>query len=80
MESRKLADYLLSREHPIGKNKAQVFAACGYDERSVDDLTNELKRIIECGTLVEIVESSYGSKYIVEVGWRKEWYKNWIPL
>jgi hypothetical protein len=66
IESRKLADYLLSPEHPVGQNKARVFARCGYDQHNVDDLITELKRIITEGQLVGVVESLHGSKYTLD--------------
>jgi hypothetical protein len=62
----KLYGYLLSPDHPVGRNKSRVFAGCGYGQRNAEDLIAELKRILQHGQLAEVVESFYGSKYIVE--------------
>lgn len=33
VDASKLRDYLLSREHPVGRFKARVFAAAGYRQK-----------------------------------------------
>jgi len=66
VDRRKLDEYLLSPHHPVGRNKAHVFAHCGYDLGHIDELVGELKRIVTEGQLVEVIESPYGSKYIVD--------------
>ena len=66
VDPQKLYGYLLSPGHPVGRNKSRVFAGCGYAQHNADDLIAELKRILQYGQLVDVVESFYGSKYIVE--------------
>lgn len=66
VDPRKLADYLLSTDHPVGRNKARVFGRCGYDHRGIGELVAELKRIVLAEPIVESVESPYGWKYIVD--------------
>ena len=66
VDHQKIVGYLLSPHHPVGRNKARVFAQCGYDPGHANELIAELKRIITEGQLVEVIESPYGSKYIVD--------------
>ena len=66
VEPGKLTDYLLSTDHPVGRNKARVFGRCGYDHHSIRDLVTELTRIVLTEPIVESVESAYGWKYIVD--------------
>ena len=65
IDARKVRDYLLSPTHPVGRFKARVFAAVGFDETKADDLTAELRRIAAAGEVLEIEESEYGRKYTV---------------
>jgi hypothetical protein len=66
VDPQKLHGYLLSPDHPVGRHKARVFACCGYARQNADELIAELKRVLQYGQLVDVVESFYGSKYIVE--------------
>jgi len=66
VERQKIVGYLLSSNHPVGRNKARVFARCGYDLGSTHKLISELKRIITEGQLIEVIESPWGLKYIVD--------------
>jgi hypothetical protein len=65
VDPQKLNGYLLSPDHPVGRNKSRVFASCGYTQQNADELIAELKRILRHGQLVDVIESVYGSKYIV---------------
>ena len=66
VEHGKIVGYLLSSEHPVGRNKARLFARCGYDPGNAHELTADLKRIITEGQLVKVIESPWGLKYIVD--------------
>lgn len=66
VEHEKIIGYLLSSAHPVGRNKARIFARCGYDPGNAHELTAELKRVITNGQLVKVVESQWGLKYIVD--------------
>jgi hypothetical protein len=66
VDPQKLYGYLLSPDHPVGRHKSRVFAGCGYARHNADELIAELKRVLQSGQLVDVVESFYGSKYIVE--------------
>lgn len=62
----KLTGYLLSLTHPQGKSKATWFRMLGFDEANVGELSLELRRMPVDGTVTEIVENSFGTKYVVE--------------
>lgn len=63
VEKAKVADYLLSREHPVGRFKAVFFWALGYSRESWQQLQRDLERICrsENATLGELTE--FGQKY-----------------
>jgi hypothetical protein len=61
----KLAHYLLSTTHAIGKTKARFFRLCGYSESNLDVFARDLLDIAASGSVVDIVESDFGRKYIV---------------
>ncbi|MFO0327747.1 MAG: DUF6883 domain-containing protein, partial [Gemmatimonadota bacterium] len=42
---RKVRDYLLSPEHPVGRFKARVFAAAGYRREAWQQLREELRAL-----------------------------------
>ncbi len=65
IEERKVLDYLLSRSHPVGRFKARVFAALGFDSRNVEAFIAEIRRIAAVGEVSEVIETSFGKKYIV---------------
>ena len=65
IEERKVLEYLLSRSHPVGRFKARVFAALGFESMNVEAFTGELHRIAAVGEVSEMVETSFGKKYMV---------------
>ena len=65
IEERKVQDYLLSKSHPVGRFKARVFAAVGFEGRSVAAFIAELRRIAAVGEASEVVATPFGEKYIV---------------
>ena len=65
VEERKVEEYLLSRSHPVGRFKARVFAAIGFDSKNVATFIAELRRIAAAGEVSEVVGTNFGEKYIV---------------
>jgi hypothetical protein len=61
----KLKDYLLSQTHPVGKTKAKVFHALGFNEGNVEVLEQSLL-MIACQDVKSVVSSIYGKKYVIE--------------
>ncbi|MGE0452492.1 MAG: DUF6883 domain-containing protein [Vicinamibacteria bacterium] len=61
----KIRGYLLSRSHPVGRFKARVFAALGFDENSTVAFAAELRRIAATGEVAEQEENAFGRKYTV---------------
>ena len=62
----KLAGYLLSETHAVGRSKARFFRAGGFDEANVALLEQDLLSIDRAGAVVEVDQSSYGTKYVVD--------------
>lgn len=65
IEERKVLDYLLSRSHPVGRFKARVFAALGFETKNVKAFIEELRRIAATDEVSELVETPFGRKYEV---------------
>jgi hypothetical protein len=65
IEQRKVRGYLLSPAHPVGRFKARVFAALGFDARTVDAFVEELRRIAATGQVASVEEIEFGRKYTV---------------
>lgn len=49
VEERKVLEYLLSRSHPVGRFKARVFAALGFESTNVAAFIEEVRRIAAAG-------------------------------
>ncbi len=62
----KLADYLLSETHPVGRAKARYFRAAGFDERNTADLATGLLAIARTAAVIEEVPSPHGVKYVLD--------------
>lgn len=62
----KLVGYLLSKDHPIGRYKAQVLAGCGYNIATVDTFASGLMEIAREGELTNSIETQFGWKYTVD--------------
>ncbi len=65
IEERKVREYLLSRAHPVGRFKARVFAALGYESGNVEAFIGELRRIAATDEVSDVVKTSFGEKYMV---------------
>ena len=65
IDARKLRDYVLSLEHPVGRFKALFFGRLGFVRESWQELRAELRRIV-LNNDAEVAEGTeYGQKYIV---------------
>ena len=62
----KLADYLLSETHPVGRSKAHYFRSLGYSESSVAELSDGLLEIARENDVSEAIDIEFGTKYIVK--------------
>lgn len=60
----KIRDYLLNRDHPVGKSKAEWFASLGYTIDSWQDLRDDLLQIARTCENFSAASSSFGVKYI----------------
>ncbi len=65
IDATKVRDYLLSRTHPVGRFKARVFAAVGFDDAKADAFIAEVRRIAAVGDVAEVEDFEYGRKYTV---------------
>ncbi len=65
IDPRKLRDYVLSFQHPIGRFKAYFFAGLGFSVENWESLDSEIRRLaLKCDA--ETAElSAYGQKYLV---------------
>jgi hypothetical protein len=65
IDIRKVRDYLLSPVHPVGRFKARVFKALGFDQANVDAFVTEVRRIASDGDVSEVEDFEFGRKYTV---------------
>jgi hypothetical protein len=65
IDARKVREYLLSTAHPVGRFKARVFAAVGFDEKNAEAFVAELRRIAADGEVSETEDIRFGRKYTV---------------
>ena len=65
IDEQKIRSYLLSLTHPVGRFKARVFAALGFDEGSSQAFVAELRRIAAGGEVAEVEDTEFGRKYTV---------------
>jgi len=65
IDERKVAGYLLSEAHPVGRFKARVFAALGFEPSTTDAFIAELRRVAAEGEVATVVETGFGQKYTV---------------
>lgn len=66
IKEEKIKDYLLSKFHPIGRYKANLFEAFGFTQDNFDLFKNTLLKIIEENEVKSIIETDYGIKYLIE--------------
>jgi len=65
LDVRKVTDYLLSPAHPVGRFKARVFKALGFDQANVDAFVAEVRRIAAHGDVAAVEDFAFGRKYTV---------------
>lgn len=65
VETRKVRDYLLALDHPIGRAKARFFRALGFNRNAWASLQEALKRHAAEGEAEEQSRSPYGRKFLV---------------
>ncbi len=65
IERGKVRDYLLSRTHPVGRFKARVFAALGFDVGLEAEFVAEVLRLARAGDVEENEQTPFGAKYTV---------------
>lgn len=61
----KVRDYLLSREHPIGRTKARFFESLGYTRREWSVLQAALITLAVAGDAAPGTPSPFGQSYVV---------------
>ena len=62
----KLTNYILSETHITGKFKAKYFNKLGFNKANVDVFEQSIRNIAEAQDVVEILETSYGNKYVID--------------
>jgi hypothetical protein len=62
----KVADYLLSQSHPVGRWKAKVFRTAGFDQTNLSDLEEGLLSIVRSEEVSSVKQTPHGTKYVVE--------------
>lgn len=65
IDPRKVRDYLLSLEHPIGRFKAHFFTRLGFASGMWQDLRDQLQSFALQADAEVSDETDYGQKYIV---------------
>jgi len=65
VEPAKVRNYLLSREHPVGRFKARFFEALGFRADRWEDLVDSLRQLAQ-NHEAEVAEGDdYGRRYVV---------------
>jgi Domain of unknown function (DUF6883) len=65
IEPAKVHDYLLSREHPVGRFKAAFFESLGYSADAWRQLEADLGALAIAGEAILGDQTKYGQKYEV---------------
>jgi hypothetical protein len=65
IEPAKVRDYLLSREHPVGRFKAVFFESLGYSADAWQKLEANLRALAVAGEAILADRTKYGQKYEV---------------
>ena len=66
VERKKIAEYLLNREHPDNGGKADFFFALGFDRDDWEPLAGSFCRLAITYSVTRSMESAHGKKYIVD--------------
>ncbi len=65
IEDEKIRDYLLSREHPIGKYKCVVFESIGYSLSNWQRLKLDILETFLNLDVQDVIEGKHGTKYLI---------------
>ena len=65
IDEQKVRQYLLSPSHPVGRFKAHVFEALGFNEATAELFIEELRRIAATEEVHGVEDTEYGRKYTV---------------
>jgi hypothetical protein len=65
IEPAKLRDYVLSRDHPIGRYKAVVFGKLGYTKENWEDLDRDIREQILPAQFGRVDTTPFGKKYVI---------------
>lgn len=66
IEDRKILDYLLAADHPVGGDKAAFFFAVGYTRAAWTRLRDDLLEMAKRGEVVSQQNSQCGHKLVVD--------------
>ncbi|ANB61824.1 DUF6883 domain-containing protein [Anoxybacteroides amylolyticum] len=68
IDPRKLTDYALNPDHPVGGNKARVFqSALGYNKSNADNLMKQIQQKLPQSEAVLGKADQYGQRYTVDM-------------
>jgi hypothetical protein len=68
IDRRKLTDYALNTDHPVGGNKARVFeSALGFNRGNADDLSTQIRQGVTSNTAIPGKIDQFGSRYTVDI-------------
>ena len=62
----KVADYLLSENHPVGRAKARFFRSFGFTRERAGELTQALRQHAEIHEVAMTEASQFGMRYIID--------------
>jgi hypothetical protein len=65
IDEQKVSEYLLSPMHPVGRFKARVYRALGFEQANLDAFIAEVRRIATEGEVAEVEDFEFGRKYTV---------------
>ncbi|WP_420998529.1 DUF6883 domain-containing protein [Cupriavidus sp. 30B13] len=68
IDPRKLTEYALNPEHPVGGNKARVFeSAMGFTKSNAEDLMQQLRQGVMSNTPIAGKVDQFGSRFTVDI-------------
>ena len=68
IDPRKLTDYALDPNHPVGGNKARVFEAeLGYNQSNADDLLDQIRQGVTSHPPLPAKVDEFGSRFTVDI-------------
>lgn len=68
IDPKKLTEYALNPEHPVGGNKAKVFqSALGYNQSNADDLLRQIQKQLPNSKAILGKADQYGQRYTIDM-------------